>query len=89
MIISVTKAAKEWGISRTTIYQKVNDGELPRTEDKKIDIAEMLWVFGEPAYSVWQSCAKNMASQCVDGKQPTSMDDCIAKHLESTDKIGK
>ena len=48
MIISVTKAAKEWSVSRTTIYQKVNDGELSRTADKKIDTAEMLRVFGEP-----------------------------------------
>ena len=48
MNISVTKAAKEWGVSRTTIYQKVNDGELSRTSDKKIDTAEMLRVFGEP-----------------------------------------
>ena len=49
MNISVTKAAKEWGVSRTTIYQKVNDGELSRTADKKIDTTEMLRVFGEPA----------------------------------------
>ncbi len=48
MNISVTKAAKEWGISRTTIYQKINDGELSRTADKKIDTSEMLRVFGEP-----------------------------------------
>ena len=48
MKISVTKAAEEWGISRTTIYQKVNDGELSRTSDKKIDTSEMLRVFGEP-----------------------------------------
>ena len=48
MIISVTKAAKEWGVSRTTIYQKINDGELSRTSDKKIDTSEMLRVFGEP-----------------------------------------
>ena len=48
MNISVTKAAKEWGVSRTTIYQKVNDGELSRTADKKIDVSEMLRVFGEP-----------------------------------------
>ena len=48
MIISVTKAAKEWGVSRTTIYQKVNDGKLSRTTDKKIDTSEMLRVFGEP-----------------------------------------
>ena len=48
MKISVTKAAKEWGVSRTTIYQKVNDGELSRTADKKIDTAEMIRIFGEP-----------------------------------------
>ena len=48
MIISVTKAAKEWGVSKTTVYQKVNDGELSRTADKKIDTSEMLRVFGEP-----------------------------------------
>jgi len=48
MSISVTKAAKEWGVSRTTIYQKINDGELSRTADKKIDVSEMLRVFGEP-----------------------------------------
>lgn len=48
MHISVTKAAKEWGVSRTTIYQKVNDGELSRTTDKKIDTTEMIRVFGEP-----------------------------------------
>ncbi len=48
MNISVTKAAKEWGVSRTTIYQKVNNGELSRAADKKIDTTEMLRVFGEP-----------------------------------------
>ncbi|MGP5225946.1 plasmid replication DNA-binding protein [Psychrobacter aquimaris] len=46
--MSVTKAAKEWGVSRTTIYQKINYGELSRTADKKIDTSEMLRVFGEP-----------------------------------------
>ncbi len=49
MNISVTKAAKDWGVSRTTIYQKINDGELSRTADKKIDTSEMIRVFGEPA----------------------------------------
>ena len=48
MKISVTQAAKEWGVSRTTIYQKVNNGEISRTADKKLDVAEMLRVFGEP-----------------------------------------
>ena len=48
MNISVTKAAKEWGRSRTTIYQNFNDGELSRTADKNIDVSEKLRVFGEP-----------------------------------------
>ena len=48
MKISVTKAAKERGVSRTTIYQKVNDGQLSRTADKKIDTSEMIRVFVEP-----------------------------------------
>lgn len=48
MDISVTKAAKEWGVSRTTIYEKINNGELSRTSEKKIDASEMLRVFGEP-----------------------------------------
>ena len=48
MNISVTEAAKQWGVSRTTIYQKINEGELSRTADKQIDTSEMIRVFGEP-----------------------------------------
>lgn len=66
MHISVTKAAKEWGVSRTTIYQKFNDGELSRTVDKKIDIAEMLRVFGEPI-------SKKRTERSVNTVQSTSL----------------
>ena len=64
MKISVTKAAKEWGVSRTTIYQKVNDGELSRAADKKIDVSEMLRVFGEPI-------SKKRTERSVDTVQST------------------
>ena len=63
----MTKAAKEWGISRTTIYQKVNDGELSRTADKKIDVSEMLRVFGEPI-------SKKRTERSVDTVQSTPLD---------------
>ena len=66
MNISVTKAAKEWGVSRTTIYQKVNDGELSRTTDKKIDVSEMLRVFGEPI-------SKKRTERSVDTSQSTPL----------------
>ena len=65
MNISVTKAAKDWGVSRTTIYQKVNDGELSRTADKKIDTSEMLRVFGEPV-------VKKRTEQTMDTSNSTS-----------------
>ena len=67
MIISVTKAAKEWGVSRTTIYQKVSDGELSRTADKKIDTAEMLRVFGEPL-------SKKRTEQSLNSPHSTHLD---------------
>ena len=67
MNISVTKAAKEWGVSRTTIYQKVNDGELSRAADKKIDTAEMLRVFGEPL-------SKKRTKQSLDSPHNTHLD---------------
>ncbi|WP_263241285.1 hypothetical protein [Psychrobacter sp. SC65A.3] len=62
----MTKAAKEWGVSRTTIYQKVNDGELSRTTDKKIDVSEMLRVFGEPI-------SKKRTERSVDTVQSTPL----------------
>ena len=73
MNISVTKAAKEWGVSRTTIYQKVNDGELSRTADKKIDVSEMLRVFGEPI-------SKKRTERSVDTSQSTPLNSQSVQH---------
>ena len=66
MNISVTKAAQQWGVSRTTIYQKINDSELSRTADKKIDVSEMLRVFGEPI-------SKKRTERSVDTVQSTPL----------------
>ncbi len=63
----MTRAAKEWGISRTTIYQKVNDGELSRAADKKIDTAEMFRVFGEPV-------SKKRTEQSLNSPDNTHLD---------------
>ena len=86
MIISVTKAAKEWGVSRTTIYQKVSDGELSRTADKKIDTAEMLRVFGEPL-------SKKRTEQSLDSPHNTHLNSLTVqsctelKHLLAFEKL--
>lgn len=86
MNISVTKASKDWGVSRTTIYQKINDGELSRTADKKIDTSEMLRVFGEPV-------SKKRTEQSVNTSVSTYSDsqavqDCTAlEHQLELEKL--
>lgn len=86
MKISVTKAAKQWGVSRTTIYQKINEGELSRTSDKQIDTSEMIRVFGEPA-------AKKRTEQTMNTNNGTSsnsqnVQDCIGlEHQLALEKL--
>lgn len=77
MNISVTKAAEEWGVSRTTIYQKINDGELSRTSDKKIDTTEMLRVFGEPVF-------KKSTEQLVNTTESTYSNSPTVHHLNTS-----
>jgi molecular chaperone GrpE (heat shock protein) len=47
MRLSVTEAASLYRISRTTIYRNINNGKLSTGSDNKIDLSEMIRVFGE------------------------------------------
>ncbi|MEE9318811.1 MAG: hypothetical protein V3U76_00035 [Granulosicoccus sp.] len=47
MLLSVTEAAKVAGCARSTIYEKINAGQLSRSAGGKIDTAELHRVFGE------------------------------------------
>ncbi len=47
MKLSVTEAATLYKISRTTIYRNINSGKLSTGSGKKIDLSEMIRVFGE------------------------------------------
>ena len=86
MKISVTKAAKEWGVSRTTIYQKINDGELSRTADKKIDASEMLRVFGEPTSKKRTECSTDSAQSTSLNSQSVQYNTDI-EHLLALEKL--
>jgi len=54
--LTPTKAAIQWGLHRSVLYEKMKKGELSYTTDKKnngkerrvIDPSEMIRVFGEP-----------------------------------------
>lgn len=47
--ISPTQIAKKWKVSRTTVYDKMNSGELSYTTSGKsrlVDVSEVIRVFG-------------------------------------------
>lgn len=49
--LSISAAAKEWGVARSTIQRKIKQGDLSATSNttgtKTIDTSELLRVFGE------------------------------------------
>ena len=86
MNISVTEAAKQWGVSRTTIYQKINEGELSRTADKQIDTSEMIRVFGEPASKKRTEQIVNTSNSASSNDQ--NVQDCTAlEHQLALEKL--
>lgn len=44
--LKIAEAAKIYHIARTTIYKKIKDGKLSVDTDKRIDLSEMMRVFG-------------------------------------------
>jgi hypothetical protein len=52
MDISITKAAKDRGISRVTLHKKINEGVLSKQENGTLETSEMVRVFGEPKVKV-------------------------------------
>lgn len=49
MELDIKAASKTFNVSRPTIYKKFKSGELSRLSNGRVDMAEMLRVFGEPS----------------------------------------
>lgn len=47
--LSVIEVADLYGFNRQTVYKRISKGELSKNADGKIDLAEAIRVFGEPA----------------------------------------
>ena len=47
MTLTVTEAAEAAGIARSTLYRAIEAGEITRTPDKRIDVADLVRVYGE------------------------------------------
>ncbi len=57
--LSVIELSKLYGMTRQAVYKQVNKGNLSKSSDGKIDLAEAIRVFGEPLQRVNQSQTTN------------------------------
>lgn len=72
MGITVSQASKDWNVSRTTIYNKINGGKLSKNSDGTVEVVDMLAVFGEP---------KKKAEQVQKPSDSTTVDNQIKTEL--------
>jgi hypothetical protein len=54
--LTVSEAARQWGLSRGLLYKDMNDGKLAYEKDnrdkKRIDASEMIRLYGQPVSNV-------------------------------------
>lgn len=48
MEVTIRDIQQRWNISRPTIYKHIRQGKLSRLENGKVDVSEVLRVYGEP-----------------------------------------
>lgn len=62
--LKVTEAAKIYHIARTTIYKRIKEGKLSVDTDKRIDLSELMRVFGAiPSQLQKQTTVESVAVQ--------------------------
>lgn len=61
--ITIKEAARLAGVSRQTIYNKIDKGELSRNNDKRIDLSEFLRVYPDAKIDTPTEDNKNVQKQ--------------------------
>jgi predicted DNA-binding transcriptional regulator AlpA len=62
--LKITEAATLYGIARTTIYKRIKEGKLSVDTDKRIDLSELMRVFGAiPSQLQKQTTVESVAIQ--------------------------
>ncbi len=82
MPITISEVSKKWGITRATIYKKVNQGKLSRLDSGLIDVAEVVRVFGEPSVSKKTKDTVSIGGY-IQGENVALLQEKI-RHLEDT-----
>ncbi len=48
MEVTISDIQQQWNISRATVYKHIKQGKLSRLQNGKIDVSEVVRVYGEP-----------------------------------------
>ena len=49
MQISIQELQNRWGVARSTVYKHIKAGRITRLDNGKIDVSEVIRVYGEPS----------------------------------------
>ena len=49
MQITIQELQNQWGVARSTVYKHIKAGRLTRLGNGKIDVSEVIRVYGEPS----------------------------------------
>lgn len=76
--LSVIELANLYGMNRQSIYKRINKGDLTKNSDGKIDLAEAIRVFGEPA--------KRSNAEQLQGTQKSAEVDILKQQVDMLQK---
>jgi len=48
MEVKISDIQKQWKVSRATVYKHIKQGKLSRLQNGKVDVSEIVRVYGEP-----------------------------------------
>lgn len=72
--LKITEAAKIYQIARTTIYKRIKEGKLSVDTDKRIDLSELMRVFGAiPSQLQKQTTLSTVAVEPVSLQSDTTL----------------
>lgn len=52
MQVTIKELQERWNISRATVYKHIQQGKLSRLTNGKIDVSEVIRVYGEPKETI-------------------------------------
>ena len=94
--LSISKAAKEWGISRKTVQDAVKSGDLytesGERNSKNVDTVDLLRLFGEPrtghntGENIGQDVLKSSSNQVILDKLIANLEDENKRLIERVEK---